>query len=166
MKTFIRLTLAITALTLLPTAARAEEKSPSLRLIELMEFTKTAKLAAASTIAPMVQQLKTAGVPDEAIKEISAAADRFFAKTFDNPDFIGEIAKVYENTFSKEEMEELIVFYNTPVGRKSLQSMPQIMQEGAKVGQKYAAQNQAEFQAEVNAIMAKYKKDEPAPAAE
>lgn len=165
MKPSILLTIA--AITCFSTTLRAaEETSPATRLIEVMNFSKTAKAGATAAFAPMIQQMKAQGMPEEAVKEVMAAADRFFTKTFSDPGIKTDLVKVYEDAYTKEEMEELLTFYETPVGKKSLAAMPQLMQESAVVGQKYAAKNQAEFQAEMQAIMAKHKAktSEPAPA--
>ncbi len=149
--------LTVTLLTGFSNTLRAEEeKSPAMKLIEIMDFTKTAKAGATASFAPFLAQLKAKGIPEEGIKEVSAAADRFFAKTFDNPELEKEMAKVYENAYTKEEMEQLLEFYKTPLGKKTLETMPQIMQESAKIGQKFAMENQAGFQAEMQEIMTKY----------
>lgn len=129
-----------------------------------MDFSKTAKAGATASFAPVLQQMKAQGMPDVALKEVAEAADRFFAKTFEDPGIKTDLAKVYESTYSNEEMEELLVFYETPIGKKSLIAMPQIMQESAKVGQKYAMKNQAGFQAEMEGIVAKYPRPTPPPA--
>jgi len=157
--------LAIAALTCFSAPLRAaEEKSPAIRLIELMDFANTAKAGASASFAPVLQQMKAQGMPDEALKEVTEAADRFFTKTFEDPGIKADLAKVYEGAYTNDEMEELLVFYETPVGKKSLLTMPQIMQESSKVGQKYAMKNQADFQAEMQAIMAKYPRPDAAPA--
>ncbi|MGJ8644493.1 MAG: DUF2059 domain-containing protein [Luteolibacter sp.] len=140
-----------------PLAANAqEEKSPAIRLLEVIDFAATARAAADASFAPVIEQMKGQGLPDEAIVEIKAAADKFFSKTFEDPEIMGELANVYENNYTDEEMEELLMFYETPVGKKSLQTMPQVMQESGAIGQKFAQKNQAEFQAEMQAIMMKY----------
>lgn len=141
-------------------ASAQEEKSPALRLLEVIDFAATAKAAADTSFAPVLDHLKGQGLPDEAIVEVQAAANKFFTKTFEDPEIIGELATIYENTFTNEEMEELLLFYGTPVGKKSLQTMPQVMQECGAVGQKFAEKNQAEFQAEMQAIMMEH---QPAP---
>ncbi|MEP2776012.1 MAG: DUF2059 domain-containing protein [Luteolibacter sp.] len=142
-------------------ATAQEEKSPAIRLLEVIDFATTARAAADASFAPVIEQMRGQGLPDEAIVEIKAAANKFFTKTFEDPEINGELAKVYENNFSNEEMEELLAFYQTPVGKKSLETMPQVMQQSGAVGQKFAEKNQAEFQAEMQAIMMKY---QPAPA--
>jgi len=146
-----------------PLLSAAEEKTPALRLIELMDFKDTAKDAAMLAMDPILQQLKATGIPDEGIEEVKEAAASFFAKIYANPELTTDMAKVYENSFSNDELEDLILFYDTPVGRKWLLAMPQITEESIKVGQKYAMQNQAEFQAEIQDIMVKHMAEPPVP---
>ena len=148
-----------------PAEEAAAEKTPALRLLEVIDFAATARAAADASFAPVIEQMKGQGLPDEAIVEVKAAADKFFTKTFDDPEITPELAKVYEGNFTNEEMEELLLFYKTPVGQKTLKTMPQVMQESGMVGQKIAAKNQAEFQGEMQAIMMKYQPT-PAPAPE
>jgi hypothetical protein len=39
---------------------------------------------------------------------------------------------IYDAKFSEKELEALLAFYRTPVGRKSIEVMPEIMQEAAR----------------------------------
>lgn len=144
------------------TASAEEEKSAAMRLLEVIDFTTTARANADASFEPVIEQMKAQGLPEEAIAEVKAAANKFFTKIFEDPEIKGEMAKVYESNFTKEEMEELLAFYATPVGKKSLISLPKIMQESTMIGQKFGAKHQAEFQSDMQAIMKKY---QPAPEA-
>ena len=65
-------------------AVRAEDASPQAkRLIAMIDFSKTAKDQAKIAFAPVLERFKKQGIPEEGIKEIREAAERFFAKTFD-----------------------------------------------------------------------------------
>ena len=146
-----------------PFAKSAEEKTPAVRLVEIMDFSGTAKSGAKLAFVQIMKQLESQGLPAEAMTEIEQAADEFFAKTFDDPDFPGEIAKVYVNNFTSQEIEELLAFYQTPTGKKALSTLPKVMSEGTQVGQKFAMKNQAEFQQQVQTIVEKYAKPAPDP---
>lgn len=137
-------------------AMAEEEVRPAIKLLKAIDYVETAKQAAAGVMAPMIEQLKAQGLPDAAIKEFTEAADKFFTITFEDPDMEGEMAAIYEKHFTNEELEELLIFYQTPLGKKTLLTMPEVMQEGMQVGQKFAAKNQEKFQNEVRGIMEKY----------
>jgi hypothetical protein len=65
---------------------------------------------------------------DEVLKEIE-------------PDkFIELLIPIYDKYYSSEEIEGLIVFYQTPLGKKMVATLPQIMTESAAAGDKYGQQ--------------------------
>lgn len=49
------------------------------------------------------------------------------------------LAPVYKKYMTKEDLEEMITFYETPVGQKYAKSTPLIMRESMEVGQKWGA---------------------------
>jgi len=58
----------------------------------------------------------------------------------------GEFLKLYLETFTQSEVEDLVVFYKTPTGRKSIRLMPEMMAQGAAIGQKRVQANLPELQ--------------------
>lgn len=59
---------------------------------------------------------------DEAMKEVH------------EQDLINLIVPVYEKNFSDEDIQAIITFYKTPVGRRMIEKMPVIMQEAMQAG--------------------------------
>lgn len=47
------------------------------------------------------------------------------------------IAPIYIKYFTKEDLDKIIEFYNTPIGKKLAEKTPAITQESMKVGQKW-----------------------------
>ncbi len=58
---------------------------------------------------------------------------------------------IYMNAFSERELRELIAFYRTPTGRKSIESMPELMQKGAEIGNEAAMAGIADLEASIRA---------------
>jgi|RhiMethySRZTD1v2_1073278.scaffolds.fasta_scaffold58415_4 hypothetical protein len=50
-----------------------------------------------------------------------------------------DYAKLYMESFTEPELKELTKFYKTPVGRKLVGALPQIMRKGAELGQNAVA---------------------------
>ena len=48
-----------------------------------------------------------------------------------------ELVRLYMQEFSKEEMEQLMAFYNSPLGRKTKQSLPRLMGAGMDMAKRY-----------------------------
>ncbi|HKH49851.1 MAG TPA: DUF2059 domain-containing protein [Thermoanaerobaculia bacterium] len=67
-------------------------------------------------------------------------------------DVIGpQISDLYMRTFTEAELRDLIAFYKTPTGRKSLEKMPEVMQESFRLGQEIAEQHKGELQTMIQA---------------
>ncbi|UZE95658.1 DUF2059 domain-containing protein [Alkalimarinus alittae] len=48
----------------------------------------------------------------------------------------GQFVDVYVDVFSEEELKELVAFYKSPLGKKLIVKMPQLMQESMGLAQK------------------------------
>jgi len=143
-------------LALLAAPLHAEDRSPAQRLLDAMDFEATAAAAAKTSFTPVIEKFKTQGLPPEATAELSVAADELFKKTAASPEFRGAVAKLYEERFTADELEELIRFYKSPVGHKAAVAQPEIMNEAARLGKNYTQVNALEFQGKVQGILKKY----------
>lgn len=52
-------------------------------------------------------------------------------------DLIELIVPIYEKYFTKDDIKELIKFYKTPVGKKTIKLLPKITQESMVAGQEW-----------------------------
>jgi hypothetical protein len=63
-------------------------------------------------------------------------AEQFYQRFVERIDFTRIIEKVYQplyaKYFSADELEKIVIFYRTPVGRKLMKSMPALMQEASQ----------------------------------
>ncbi len=66
-----------------------------------------------------------AAVTDLILPEFSAAM----------PEMLDDMAKLYTLHFTAEELRAVIAFYETPVGRKTIEKMPVLMQQAMIMGQ-------------------------------
>jgi uncharacterized protein len=69
-------------------------------------------------------------VPESAWEEI----DREFRSYFSSDEFLNSIATVYARHFNEDELKQLAAFYETPLGKKVVQNLPEIGQECFSVG--------------------------------
>ena len=70
----------------------------------------------------------------------------FFNKHMSGESLRGEFIKMYMNTFTESELIELNKFYNTKTGQKALKTAPQLMAEGAALGQQRVEENILDLQ--------------------
>ena len=53
---------------------------------------------------------------------------------------IDEITNIYARHFTEDDVRDMIAFYETPIGKKTLEVMPTLMQEGMQAGQRWATE--------------------------
>ena len=71
------------------------------------------------------------------------------------------LAEVYAQTFTEQELRELIAFYRTPLGRKVAAETPELSRRGAVIGAKIAAAHTPELQQMIQAKMAELQRRPP-----
>ncbi len=57
-----------------------------------------------------------------------------------------DIIAMYAEAFDKAELEQMIVYYRSDVGQKSVKTMPELMKKGAALGAKRVEENLPELQ--------------------
>ncbi|SEP60484.1 DUF2059 domain-containing protein [Flavobacterium urocaniciphilum] len=60
-----------------------------------------------------------------------------FKKEIKPDDLVNLVVPIYDKHFTESEIDDLIKFYNTPVGKKMISKLPEIMQESMEVGQRW-----------------------------
>jgi hypothetical protein len=115
-----------------------EEKRADIQ--RLMEMTGAANLArqmasaAASQIGQMIRKSKPQ-TPQRAIDvlpaEIGAVYDAHMTE------FTAMLVPIYDKYFTAGEIKEMIAFYSTPLGRKTVSVLPQLSLEAMEAGQKW-----------------------------
>ncbi len=56
------------------------------------------------------------------------------------------MAALYKKHFTEQEMQQMLAFYKTPVGAKTIQLMPQLFSEGGQIGMQLAQKYQPQLQ--------------------
>jgi len=108
-------------------------------------------------LEPMIDDLRRQGSPEAMIADIKAAFTDWLEQEIIWDELKPEIAALYVQEFSEAELLEILNFYRTPTGRKAIQKLPALMQEGGKIGQIYAAGKEAALVARMEKVMAKYR---------
>jgi hypothetical protein len=80
------------------------------------------------------------------LKQFEPKLRQFFAKYMSWQALQGDFAAIYMNAFTEDEFKQMLAFYKTPAGRKALQKMPTLMEEGAAIGVKRVQEHMPELQ--------------------
>ena len=146
------------ALFVLGTApSRAAEPTPEFResvrvLMELTGASQMGEQVANGAFRALVASLQhgKSALPQRAIDVIQEVATRTYGDFFGDTDrLLDEFTPLYARHFTRSEIDELIAFYRTPIGEKSIRVMPMIVEESMALGQVWAKEFEPIFLAEV-----------------
>ena len=80
------------------------------------------------------QQSEGLGLTPAEEVELTAIYKDWFQNDLDQQALLKQIVLLYAETFTVEELQDLIAFYQTPLGKKTLTTMPQLMAKCAELG--------------------------------
>jgi hypothetical protein len=70
----------------------------------------------------------------------------WYKKVFASGDLESEVVALYMQVYSEQELRELAAFYKSPLGQKTLATLPEMMQKSAEIGMRRAKEHSAELQ--------------------
>jgi hypothetical protein len=126
-----------------PATTRADEASHRKAvdsLFALMGMENVLNQSIDQMLAMQVQQ-------NPAIAQFQPQMKAFLNKYMSWASLKDDMAKIYMAEFSESELNELSKFYQTPLGKKTIQKMPALMAKGAEIGQKRVQDHMPELQA-------------------
>ena len=126
-------------------AQEAEDSNiaPELRadIEHLMQVTMMTDMT--SQMGDMMAQaiVQTAGVdtPEEVARCRIIVAE-IIEEFVTDEKLIDEVMHIYARHFTHDDVRGMIAFYETPLGEKTIEVMPRLMQEGMQAGQRWAAE--------------------------
>lgn len=84
----------------------------------------------------------------EQVLDAQAGASRdFMLDAFKRGDYLNKVADIYARTFTEAELRDATAFFGSATGQKFLDKQPELMQQGAVLGQSLVAARRAELEA-------------------
>ena len=144
-RTLIR-SMLVSLIAMLPITSMAGEKeveklhtAAALELFKAMQLDVTFEKTIESTVD---MQIKS----NPMIEPYRKVMLDFFSKYMSWDSMKDEMAQIYVDAFTIQELKELTAFYATPVGKKAALLMPQLMAKGGELGMKRVQDNMPELQ--------------------
>ncbi len=148
------LLIAAFSLILLPLSAQEKkELSPIERLMQIMKFEDTIIDGGDAGFLMVEQSLAGQDLNKEEMAEVKDAFMAYMRKVASDPELKAKTAALYQKEFTAEEINALIEFYKTPIGKKSLKVMPKLSGEIMGFSQKLAQRHVGSFQEALTAIL-------------
>lgn len=127
----------------------------------LMEVTGSANIAnqfAVGTSQQMFKALKAArpDIPERAMAIMEKELVKLFSeKMAASGGLLEQIIPVYHKHFTHPEIRELLAFYQTPIGRKAILVLPQVVQESMVAGQRWGQALGPEIEKRITAALSR-----------
>jgi hypothetical protein len=139
----------VMALTLAPLCALTMAAAPAEKpvdaktklAVELMEVTHYDRnmLAMRAQVETMMEKqfdsFATCAAALPVIREFSTEIGEKLSVTLGSDEMKIDVASIYAEVFSEDELHEILEFYGTPLGRKMLDRMPELMQKSMQISQ-------------------------------
>jgi hypothetical protein len=116
-------------------------------------------------LKPSLDQMRAKGAPAELVDAIHAEARNFFQENFNWEIMKPKLAKLYADNYTEAELKDIIAFYQTPTGQKTLAKMPVLMQQSLTMSMSGVQANMPEFQRRISGLIQDYQKKAQAAAA-
>lgn len=75
-------------------------------------------------------------------------------------DLMDSIAYIYDRVYTQEEIQAMIELYQTPIGKRMLETMPMVAGMSMQAGQGWAAANESKIVERITPLLEKYAKKE------
>jgi len=127
-------------------AARAEELSEAKREAVRQLMQSSGAGAMGKQLAGMItQQLVSTlrksrpNIPAQTLGIIERETTAIITESVDAPGgLLDRMVPLYAETFTQEEIEAMLAFYQSPAGKKSVAAMPGLLRAGQQIGLQYA----------------------------
>lgn len=142
------------ALVCCPLLAQQPQTDPAKEadIRRLIELTGTANLfeTQKATMGEQMRPLLERSLPDDPHKaEIIETFLERFPERLKTQDLIDRIVPIYDKHLTHEEIKGLIQFYQTPLGQRVIQVLPQVFQESQAAGREFGQEVGREVMMEV-----------------
>ncbi|WP_428603689.1 DUF2059 domain-containing protein [Sedimenticola sp.] len=124
----------------LPAQAEAidTEKEADIKLIlDMTGALSIGKQMSDAVIVQMTQKLKAArpDLPPELFDAMAEEVNQLIEENL--PAFVALVVPIYDKLFTHQEIKELIAFYRTDIGMKTIRVMPILLQESMLAGRRW-----------------------------
>ncbi|MFA5353037.1 MAG: DUF2059 domain-containing protein [Thermodesulfovibrionales bacterium] len=119
--------------------APSSHEKTALELYQLIGGTNSAEAGADAMLEVIIKN-------NPEMKEYRDVFRSWYIKVFADKAFESQVAGLYVKFFTEGELHELIAFYKTPVGQKTLKALPEIAKQSAMIGENLAEAHAQELQ--------------------
>jgi len=122
------------------------------RLMDLLNATQNAEQLSAVVAEGMVASIRSAhpDAPPRVLTIVSEIVKKKFSEALGGREgLLSRVVPIYAKYYTREDIQALIAFYQSDVGRKAIKTMPAVFQESMTIGQQWATEVMPQIQREL-----------------
>ena len=114
-------------------------------IVELLRLTgslKIGEMMGTAVVNQMMSVVKMTNqtIPDSVIEIIRQEVNQLISEEIEKEDgLLSIMTPIYDKYYTQKDIQELIRFYNSPLGKKLIKTLPAVTQESMLAGQKWGA---------------------------
>jgi hypothetical protein len=153
------LLLAATGVLLQPAAFAddAESRALATKLIDLTGGKDNMKAGFDAVINNVIDNMQQHGMPQQGVDELKAAVDKWYTANINFDEVRPKMIDAYLAHFTADDLKAMLAFYQSPVGKKAIKEMPEVLRDGAMAEQDYTKSKIPSLNAELTPILVKYR---------
>ena len=150
--------LALLSLSIKPALADdASQRVLAGKLIDLTNGKDTMRAGFDAVINNVIDNMHQHGMPQEGVEEIKGAVAKWYDAEINFDDIRPKMVDVYVKDFSEDDLKQIVAFYESPVGQRTIKNLPNVMREGAMIAQEYTKSKIPSLNAQLTPILVKYR---------
>ncbi len=125
-------------------------------LIDSMDMENLLTKSLETSLDTQTKQFSQMGMSAAGVAELKTEMLAFMKEVMAWEDLRPEFVRIYAESFTAAELNELTAFYQTPTGRKAASVMPDLMSKGMVLGQEKVQARAAELQQRIMPIIQRH----------
>ncbi len=105
----------------------------------------------------VIENMHQHGMPQAGVDEIRAAIGKWYDTEINFDDIRPKMVDLYVKEFSEDDLKQILAFYQSPIGQKTIKNLPGVMREGAVIAQEYTKAKIPSLNAQLMPILTKYR---------
>jgi hypothetical protein len=127
------------------------------KLIDMTNGKDTMRAGFDAVMSNVIQNMAAHGMPQAGVDEIRSTIAKWYDTEINFDEIRPKMVDIYVKDFSEDDLKQILAFYQSPVGQKTIKNLPEVMREGALVAQDYTKAKIPTLNAELTPILEKYR---------
>ena len=135
----------------------ASQRVLAAKVIDMVSGKATMRASFDAVMNGAIQNMQQHGLPQEGIDAVRATIAKWYETQINFDDIRPKIVDIYVKDFSEDDLKQILAFYESPIGQKTIKTMPSVMREGALVAQEYTKGKISSLNTQLTPILTKYR---------